>query len=96
MILSKEIQDTIKILFKNNPIMKEKLLSLDPDAIREIGSTAQRGIPFEDVIDAYESKDPQNLEYLYNKAKRQASLQKLYNDLCYAYYEANKNTKTLK
>ena len=51
---------------------------------------------FEDVIDAYESKDPQNLEYLYNKAKRQASLQKLYNDLCYAYYEANKNTKTLK
>lgn len=38
MEIRKEIQGKIDILFKNNLIMKERLLNCNPEAIREIGS----------------------------------------------------------
>ena len=95
MMLSKETQDKINDLFKNDNEMRTKLLNIDADAIREIGSRAQKGIPFEDVVDAYESQSPEIMEYLYKQAKRLQGYQELYNELCYAYYEEVKSSKKI-
>lgn len=96
MMLSKQTQDKINKLFKNDEETRIKLLNVDADAIREIGSKSQKGIPFEDVVAAYESQDPKVMEYLYKQAKRLEGYQELYNELCYAYYEEVKSSKTIK
>lgn len=92
MIISKETQDKIKNLFKNNPEMIEKLCNCDAEAIREIGSISQKGIDPDDVIAAYESGDKDTLNYLYQQAKRLLGLKELYKDLCYEYYRKMKAT----
>jgi len=75
MAISKETQEKINFLFKTNPEMIEKLYRCDADAIREIGSLSQKGINPDDVIVAYESGNPNNIEYLYQRAKRLVGLQ---------------------
>ena len=85
---SKEIQERINLLFKNNKELKEKLLAGDANAIREIGSISQQGINPEDVVAAYESEDSETMKYLYKKSKKLIELQKLYRDLCLEYYKS--------
>ena len=87
MEIRKEIQEKIDILFKNNLIMKERLLNCDPEAIREIGSISQRGIDPADVIAAYESNDPNTMKFLYHQAQKMIKLQELYKDLNFEYYK---------
>ena len=90
MSLSKETEEKINFLFKNNPEMKDKLCNCDAEAIREIGSLSQRGINPDDVVAAYESKDKDTMNYLYNQAKRLVLLQELYKDLCLEFYKKTK------
>ena len=85
MEISKETQEKIDFLFKKNPLMKEKLLNCDPNAIREIGSISQRGMNPDDIIAAYESNDPNTMEYLYNQAQKMVKLKELYRELCLEY-----------
>lgn len=85
---SKEIQERINLLFKNNKELKEKLLAGDANAIREIGSISQQGINPEDVVAAYESDDSETMKYLYKKSQKLIELQKLYRDLCLEYYKS--------
>ena len=92
MIISKKTQEKINILFKNNSEMKEKLYNCDADAIREIGINSQKGINPDDVIAAYESKDSNTMNYLYQQAKRLVGLQELYKELCFEYYKKTKET----
>ena len=86
MNISKELQEKINLLFKNNEDLREKLLVGDANAIREIGSISQKGMNPEDIVDAYESNDSETMKYLYKKAKKLVELQKLYKDLCLEYY----------
>ena len=74
------------MLFANNEEKREKLLKLDPDAIKLIGY--KEDINPEDIITAYESKDSETMKELYNKAKSQVRRRKLYEKLCEAYSEA--------
>ena len=92
MNISKELQETINSLFKNNEEVIERLLTGDAEAIREIGSISQKGINPEDIVVAYESNDSETMKYLYGKAKKMIELQKLYKDLCLEYYK-NKEDK---
>ena len=92
MELSKETQEKINFLFKTNPEMAEKLYRCDANAIREIGSLSQKGINPDDVIVAYESSDPNTMNYLYQQAKRLVVLQELYKELCFEYYKKPKDT----
>ena len=85
---SKEIQERINLLFKNNKELREKLLAGDANAIREIGSISQQGINPEDVVAAYESDDSETMKYLYSKSQKLIELQKLYRDLCLEYYKS--------
>lgn len=85
---SKEIQERINLLFKNNKELREKLLAGDANAIREIGSISQQGINPEDVVAAYESDDSETMKYLYRKSQKLIELQKLYRDLCLEYYKS--------
>ena len=90
MELSKGTQEKINFLFKTNSEMIEKLYRCDVDAIREIGSLSQKGINPDDVIVAYESGNPNNIEYLYQRAKRLVGLQELYKEMCFEYYKKTK------
>jgi hypothetical protein len=91
MSISKETQERVNLLFKTNPEMLEKLNKCDVEAIREIGSISQKGINPDDVIVAYESGDPNTMNYLYQQAKRLVGLQELYKDLCFEYYKKTKD-----
>lgn len=90
MVLSSEIQNKIKILFENDSVIREQLLSGDADAIRKIGSMSQKGINPEDIVAAFESNDPDTMNYLYVQSKRLIELHELYKELCYEFY---KNTE---
>ena len=92
MSISKETQERINLLFKTNPEMIEKLYKCDAKAIREIGSLSQRGINPADVVVAYESGEPNTMNYLYQQAKRLVGLQELYKELCFEYYKKTKET----
>lgn len=91
MNVSKELQERINMLFKDNEEIKEKLLACDADTIRQIGSASQKGMKPEDIIYAYESNDSEIMEYVYKKAKKLVELQKLYKDLCLEYSKANRS-----
>lgn len=91
MSISKEKQERINFLFKTNPEMIEKLYECDAEAIREVGSLSQGGIDPEDVIVAYESGDPDTMNYLYQQAKRLVELQELYKELCFEFYKKTKD-----
>jgi hypothetical protein len=82
----------------NNPKQHRIILNglayyckIDVEAIREIGSISQKGINPDDVIVAYESGDPNTMNYLYQQAKRLVGLQELYKDLCFEYYKKIKD-----
>jgi hypothetical protein len=93
MSISKETQEKINLLFKNNPKMIERLYNCDAEAIREIGSISQRGINPDDIVVAYESGEQDTINYLYRQAKRLIELQELYKDLCFEYYKKVKDKK---
>ena len=95
MKFSRELQEKIKVLFKNNEELREKLLSGDADSIRQIGLLSQKGVSTEDVVDAYESKDSETMEYLYKKAKKVLELQELYRELCLEYIEKKDSEKNV-
>lgn len=84
---SKELQERVNALFKNNKALRDKLLAGDAEAIREIGSISQNGINPEDVAAAYESNDSETMKYLYRKSQKLIELQRLYKDLCLDYYK---------
>ena len=92
MSISKETQEKINLLFKNDPEMIEKLYKCDAEAIRKVGSLSKRGINPDDVILAYESEDPSTMNFLYQQAKRLVELQELYRELCFEYYQKTKDT----
>ena len=92
MNILKETEEKINLLFKADPEMIEKLYNCDAEAIRKIGSLSQRGINPDDVIVAYESGDPNTINYLYQQAKRLVGLQELYKELCFEYYKKTKDT----
>ena len=50
MSISKETQQKINLLFKNNPEIIEKLCNCDAEIIGKIGSLSQRGINPEEFI----------------------------------------------
>ena len=87
MVLSNEIQNKIKILFKNDDEFRERLLSMDVNAIRKIASISQKGINPKDVVQAFENKDYAAMNRLYNQSKRLVELQELYKELCYEFYK---------
>ena len=84
---SLETEEKIKLLFKNNIQMRDRLLACDADAIREVGSIAQKGLEAEDVVAAFDSKDPETMSYLYNQARRVLELKALYKQMCLEYYQ---------
>ena len=88
MNISKELQEKINLMFKNNEELRKRLLVGDANAIREVGSLSQKGINPEDIVDAYESNDSETMKYLYKKAQIQIELQKLYRELCLGYYNS--------
>ena len=91
MSLSKKNEERIKLLFRSNPEMVEKLYKCDVESIREIGILSQKGINPDDIIAAYESGDSSTMNYLYQKAKRLVELQELYKELCLEYYKKTKD-----
>ena len=86
MNFSKEIQEEINIVFKNDEERRTKLLMGDLDTIRGVAIEAQKGMVPEYIVDAYESNDSKTKEELYKQAKRLVRLKKLYKDLCLEYY----------
>ena len=85
MALSIELQNKIKRLFKDNEVIRDKLLSVDADTIREIGRISQIGIGAEEIVVAFESNDPVKLEELREKAKKLFEMQNLYKELCFEF-----------
>lgn len=92
MFFLNEIQ--IKILFKNDSEMREQLLSGNVDVIRKIGRISQKEINQEDIVIAFESNDPDTMNYLYNQSKRLVQLQELYRELCYEFCKNMVDDKT--
>mgnify|MGYP003292326837 CR=1 FL=1 len=92
MNISKELQEKINLLFKNNEELRVSLLEGDANAIRQIGSISQKGMNPEDIVVAYESNDSETMKYLYEKAKKLIELQKVYKDLCLEYYNKSKRS----
>ena len=95
MVFSNEIQNKIKVLFKNDSETREQLLSGNADAVRKIGSISQKGINPEDVVIAFESNDPDTMNYLYNQSKRLVEIHELYKELCYEFYKNMVDNKTI-
>lgn len=91
MNITKQLQEKINLLLKNNDELRERLLEGDANAISEIGAISQKGINPEDVIQAYESNDSDTMEYLYKKAQKLIELQKLYRELYLEYYNSKRN-----
>ena len=94
MQISNELKEKIERYFFMDEEFKNKLLSGVTDAIREVGSMAQKRIAPEDVIEAYENEE---MDYLYKKAKKMVELQKMYKELCDSYdsYILNNEEDTL-
>ena len=92
--ISDELKEKIEISFKNYGDLKNKLLSGDVYAIRQVCIMSQKNIAPEDVIEAYESN---NMDYLYNQAKKMVKLQEIYKELCdtYALYNMHKENDSL-
>ena len=67
MNISKELQEKINLIFKNNEELRKRLLVGDANAIREVGSISQKCMNPEDIVDAYESNDSETMKYLYKK-----------------------------
>ena len=88
MNISKELQEKINLIFKNNEELRKRLLVGDANAIREVGSISQKCMNPEDIVDAYESNDSETMKYLYKKAQKQIETQKLYRELCLEYYKS--------
>lgn len=91
MNMSKEIKEKINSLFADNDEVRNKLLALDADTIRKIGSASQLGINPSDIIAAYEDNNSGAMEELYNRAKKILELQELYKELCLEYYHHSKH-----
>ena len=87
MIISKEVQETIKIIFSEDKEFQEKLLSGDVESIKQVGIIAKKGINPEKIIYAYESNDKNLMKEIYNEAIKQTLIPKLYEDLCLEYYQ---------
>ena len=79
MVYTKETTKKIKELLKTNPELKDKILSGDLDAIRDIGIISGRGITPEEVVAMI---DNGKQEELYNYAKKLIGLRELYMSLC--------------
>ena len=92
MIFSRETDQRINTLFKNDPKMRESLFDCDAEAIREVGFMAQTKIEPEDVIDGIKSNDPEVLNYLLGKAEKLVEMKILYQEMCYEYYKKMKAT----
>ena len=86
MSYKKETIKKINELLKDNPELREKVMSGDIDAIRDIGIISERGISSEDVINYF---DNNKQEELYNYAKKLLGLRELYTELC---IECNKES----
>ena len=82
MQVSEELKQKVEKYYKNNIELKNKLLSGDAEAIRQMGIWAQKGISPEDVVEVYETD---NIDYLYRQAKKKMELREVYNELCKAY-----------
>ena len=80
--ISDELKEKIEMNVKYDIDLKNKLLSGDGNAIKQIGIESQKRINPVDVVEAYESN---NMEYLYNLAKKRLVLNEIYNELCNAY-----------
>ena len=90
MNISKELKKKMNVILKNNGELKDKILKGDVDAIRQITLMARKEyINPEYIVEAYEKNDAKKMEIIYKKAKREVELQKLYRELCRAYYEEN-------
>ena len=87
---SEELKTKIKLLFKNNEEVRDKLLAGDANTIKEIGSISQKGIDPADVVVAYNSNDSEAMKALYDKAQKLIELQKIYRELCLEYYNKAK------
>lgn len=89
-----ELKERIEINLKAYSDLKNKLLSGDANTIRQIGMMSQKGINPKDVIEAYESN---NMEYLYNQAKKMVEFKKIYEELCelYALHNTHKESDSL-
>lgn len=94
MKLSLETQEKINRLFTDNEELKNKLLAVDADAVREIGSLSQLGINPQDVVEAFEQDDVEKKDYLYNKAKKILELKDLYKELCIEHSKNSINRDT--
>ena len=86
MRISEELSEKINILISNDDKLKEKLLVGDADAIQRIGIMSDRRISSEDIVEAYENN---NIDELYEKAKKTVELRKVYKELCNLYAKRN-------
>ena len=82
MVFTVRAQNKIKMLFKNDKVMMERLLAGDVDAVRELGSLSQRGIDPENVVEAINSGDIEILNYLKKQAEKMIEYKRLYRRLC--------------
>lgn len=88
MYISNELREKVERLLKNDEELKREILSGKPSAIRKIVAITQRGIPAEEIVEAYENNQ---IEQLYRKAKDISELQGVYDELCEAYYAMRRN-----
>ena len=87
MNISYELKEKIERNFKGyKKDFKNKLLSCDAKAIKQVGIMSHKMIAPEDIVEAYESG---NIDYLYNQAKKMIELKKIYNELCEAHVHAS-------
>ena len=76
--IPKELREKIETTLRNNSNLRDKMLSGDVDAIREIGTISEQKISPEDIIESYEND---TIEYLYKKAKQLVALKEIYLEL---------------
>ena len=81
--MNEELVKSIKMLFKEDTEYACRLLYLDGESIREL-ITKKEKITDEEIVNAIENND---LENIYQKAKRNVLIQKLYIDLIQVYSE---------
>ena len=83
-MFNEEIRERVLKIYSNDPETAKRILEGDREVIQRMGI----GCRFEsdDIIDAYENN---KIEELYQKAKRQKEIEKLYHDLCYAIVDHN-------
>ena len=78
-----ELEEKINRLFKMDAEMRDKLLNADVEAIRKLSIISEKGIDPKKVVELYESN---NLNILYEEAKRLIEINKLYHELV-EYYQ---------